>query len=433
MPVTDQIYEKLTNADDTRVCDDIPDGACDAVPQSFLLILLSYSLTKLGDAIANPKTTLAWIVTAVGAPAWTIGLLVPIRESGSMIPQLFLGSWVRGLSIRKWVWVGGSVGQGAAIAGIALTCFSLEGRAAGWAILVLITCFSLSRCLCSIAAKDVLGKTIPKPKRGQLNGWSASFAGLVSVGVGAYLMTPQQEGVDSHLLGLLLLATAGLWVLAAMLYARIAEQPGETQGGRSAADAFKSLRLLVDDATFRRFVIARALLMCSALSAPFYVSLTQSSHGNSGILLGAFIVASGIAGLVSAPVWGRFADTSSKTVMVTGALLTAGIGLFTAGLNLFNSTLSQQLYFLPAAYFVLSLAHSGVRVGRKTYVVNLGTGNQRTSYVSVGNTVIGVLLLIAGSVGALSPVIGPSGVIGLLALIGLAGALLTATLPDLET
>ena len=68
-----------------------------------------------------------------------------------------------------------------------------------------------------------------------------------------------------------------------------------------------------------------------------------------------------------------------------------------------------------------------MRVGRKTYVVDLATGNKRTDYVAISNTVIGVLLLLVGSVGALSPIIGNAGIIALLAFMGLAGALLGLT------
>ena len=94
--------------------------------------------------------------------------------------------------------------------------------------------------------------------------------------------------------------------------------------------------------------------------------------------------------------------------------------------------LSQTGWFLPVAYFVLSVAHSGVRVGRKTYVVDLATGNKRTDYVAISNTVIGVMLLLVGSVGALVPVFGNAGVIALLAFMGLAGALLGTRLPETQ-
>ena len=65
-----------------------------------------------------------------------------------------------------------------------------------------------------------------------------------------------------------------------------------------------------------------------------------------------------------------------------------------------------------------------MRVGRKTYVLDLASGNKRTAYVSVGNTLIGILLLLAGSLGLLTPVLGARGMVGLFGLMGLAGALM---------
>ena len=225
---------------------------------------------------------------------------------------------------------------------------------------------------------------------------------------------------------------AGPAGLAAAVYAGVPEPAGETGGARTAAEALGQLGLLAMDRPFRRFVLTRALLMCSALSAPFYVALAQQNGASTGWLLGSFVVASGLASLISAPLWGRFADRSSRRVMVAAALITSGIGLFTLVAARWLPDLLAAAWFLPLAYFVLSAAHSGVRVGRKTYVVNLAGGNKRTDYVAVSNSVIGVLLLVVGSVGMLTPLIGHDGVIGVLATMVLAGAMLEWTLPDTE-
>lgn len=430
MALADNLYDKLTDDDDARLCDDIPETACREAPRSFSLILLSSFLTKLGDAIASPKTTLAWVMTAVGAPSFFLGFLVPIRESGSMIPQLFIGSLIRRLAVRKWVWVAGSIAQSLCIVGIGLCAMFLNGDQAGWTILALIALFSLARGFSSVAAKDVLGKSIPKQKRGQLNGWSAGAAGLLTVGVGISLMLPAAARLAESWLSLLIIAAGLLWLIAAGTYAQISEYSGETGGGRNAIESLKRLTILITDRPFRCFVITRALLMCSALSAPFYIALAQSSYGSPTYLLGAFVTAAGVASLVSAPVWGRFADVSSKRVMILAALITSGVGIAAFLADVFLPGLSHTVWFLPLAYFGLSVAHSGIRVGRKTYVVNLASGNQRTDYVAISNTTIGVLLLVVGSVGALAPMIGNAGVIGLLALMGLGGAALGATLPD---
>lgn len=432
MALADNIFEKLANEEDARLCRDIDEKACRESPRNFVYLLASFFLTKLGDAIASPKTTLAWLTTAVGAPAFVLGLLVPIRESGSLIPQLFIGGIIRKLPVRKWVWVAGSAVQAVCIIGIGLVAFKLQGVAAGWAILGLITAFSLARGFCSVSSKDVLGKTIPKNTRGQLNGWSASAAGLLTVGVGVVLMLPVARLGETALIGALLVGAGCLWIAAAAVYALLKEHPGETGGGRSVLEALAKLRIFADDKPFRRFVITRALLMCSALSAPFYVALAQESRGSAAALLGAFVAAAGLASLLSAPFWGRFADQSSRRVMMAAAVLTAATGLTTFAVFHFLPELGRSTWFLPLAYFTLMIAHSGVRVGRKTYVVDLATGNQRTDYVAISNTVIGVLLLVVGSIGALAPVVGNTGIIGLLAIMGMAGALLATTLPEVQ-
>lgn len=433
MALTEDLYQKLTNEEEARLCRDIDEQACQESPRTFFYLLTSYFLTKLGDAIASPKTTLAWLTTAVGAPAFVLGWLVPIRESGSLIPQLFVGGIIRRLPIRKWVWVVGSVVQGGCVLGIGFVAFRLDGATAGWAILGLITLFSLARGFCSVSAKDVLGKTIPKRARGQLTGWSASAAGMVTIGIGIVLMLPASDLADTRLIGALFVGAGLLWVLAAAVYSLVVEYAGETGGGRSLVESLAKLNLLATDKAFRRFVMTRALLMCSALSAPFYVALAQSREGSAGVAtLGLFVAAAGLASLVSAPVWGRFADQSSRKVMVVAAVLTSAVGLVTFAADSLLPEIIRTTWFLPFAYFALSVAHSGVRVGRKTYVVDLATGNKRTDYVAISNSVIGVLLLLVGSVGALTPVIGNSGVIALLAFMGLAGAVLGTSLPETQ-
>lgn len=104
-PLTENIYDKLVNDEDARACDSIPDGACKEVPGNFLKTLITLFLTKLGDALVNPKITLPWLLQSLGAPMWMLGWLVPIRESGSMLPQLAIASAVRRMEVRKWMWV----------------------------------------------------------------------------------------------------------------------------------------------------------------------------------------------------------------------------------------------------------------------------------------------------------------------------------------
>lgn len=423
------LYRSLTDEEDARTCADIPDSACEVTPGNFFLLLLSYFLTKLGDAIASPKTVLAWLVTSLGAPAAVLALLVPVRESGALLPQLFIGGYVRALEQRKWTWAIGSVVQGIAVIGMGAVAVTLQGAAAGWTILGLLALFSLARAFCSVSSKDVIGKTIPKGRRGQMTGWSASIAGVVTVGFGLFLTFTEPDRFGLGMLSLALAAAGALWLLAAATYSIVREYRGATEGGAFAfPEAVRNLALLWRDPDFGRFVATRTLLLCSALSAPYYVALAQRELGSPGYLLGLFVIASGLASLLSAPVWGRFADRSSRHVMCAAALVTAGTGLAIYAIHAAVPGWLQAAWLLPSAYFLLMIAHSGVRVGRKTYLVDLAGGSKRTDYVSVSNTVIGIMLLVVGSLGMLTTVIGQAGVIALLAGMGLAAAALSMTL-----
>lgn len=429
----EDLYQNLVNEEDARVCKDIDEQACKVVPGNFLLQVLTQFLTKLGDAIANPKTVLAWLLAALAAPGVFTAFLVPVRESGSLIPQLVIASFVRRQAVRKWTFVLGSILQALAVLAMAAIAVTLNGSAAGFALLSALVVFSLSRGLCSVASKDVLGKTVPKTRRGRVSGWSAFLAGLITIGIGVVLLIDGQQSDDKTIYLVLLTVAGGLWLMAAASYGLIREFPGATAGGGNAlSEAVKRLGLLRSDPEFRRFVLARSLLLCSALSAPFFIMLAHQRTEGALMVLGLFVIADGVASLVSAPFWGRFADISSRRVMILAGSASAGVGLALVVLVNGIPALADRSWLYPLFFFLLMVAHSGVRLGRKTYIVDLAGGNKRTDYVAVSNSVIGAVLLLAGSVGALTTVLPISGIILILAAMGLAGAWLSSRLPETQ-
>nr|WP_320115648.1 MFS transporter [uncultured Desulfuromonas sp.] len=427
------IYRRLIVTSE-HDCPELSEQARRHVAGNFLLMLISRFLSKLADALANPKIVLPWVMETVHAPLYLLGFLVPIRESGSLIPQVLIAGYVRRLTIRKWVWVAGKMVEVGAMTAIALVAWLAEGNVAGWSILLLLILFSLARGFCSVASKDVTGKTIAKSARGQTNGWSASSAGLLTLLLGSGFLLTDGEDLSAGSVAALLGAAVVLWSLAALAFSRLREFPGDAEMTEAhlLKASWQRLALLGRDRPFRHFVITRSLLLCSALTAPYYVILAQKTYGSQPQLLGVFILASGAASVLSSPIWGRFSDRSSRRVMMAGAGMTLLLGMVVFVVDQVVPQWLASLWFLPGCYFLLSIAHQGVRIGRKTYVVNLGKGNQRTDYVAVSNTLIGVILLLLGFTGALTSFIGLSTLILLLSLMGGAGMLMARCLPDVE-
>ena len=138
--------------------------------------VIALAFTKTGDGLVDPKIILAWLMTYVGASAGLIGLLVPVREAGALLPQLFTAAKLRNFPIRKWWWVIGSLVQSMAVLMIALSGLFLTGQVAGIAIVEAVTVFALARSISSVSYKDVLGKTVIKNSRGVTTGTAASIA-----------------------------------------------------------------------------------------------------------------------------------------------------------------------------------------------------------------------------------------------------------------
>jgi predicted MFS family arabinose efflux permease len=420
--VTRDLYDLLTGDEDARVCRDIPDEACREQPRNFFIHIGSLVASKTGDRLSSPKLVLSWLFTTLGAPTFMLGLLVPLRESLSLLPQLFVASAIRRVGVRKWFWVGGSVAQGLAVIAMAAVALFLRGTVAGWCILGLLVVFSLARGVCSVAEKDVLGKTISKSRRGTVTGYASSAAGAATivVGLAALALEPNEQGL-ALFVGLLVMAGV-LWILAALVFSRLEEYSGATEGGGNAiTEALRQLHLIREDRDLRQFLIARTLLLSTALVAPFYVSVASEHSGGALTQFGAMLIATGAASFLSAPAWGRLADRSSRQVMAAAALLAAISGAVTAGLAR-TPELPHAAIAFAATYFLLNIAHAGVRVGRKTHLIDIATADNRASYVAVSNTFIG-LMLVAGSVfGGVASVAGPTSVILLLSAISLIAA-----------
>lgn len=434
---------------------EMPSEARENVARNGLQLVAAHTLQSSGDQTVKASTVLPWLFAALGVPSALTGLLVPIRESGSMLPQAFLTPLVLRVRHRKWIFVTGALIQAASVAAMAVTAALGHGLAAGIIILAALVVFSLGRCLGSIASKDVQGRTVPKGERGQINGLSTTASGLVAITLGLAIRFFGGEDLSPGQLAWLLAGGAALWVGVAFIYAAIREPAGESKNddGREGNDDgsnsddgsandrsdpgwfSQTVALLRDDKPFRNFVGVRSLLLVSSLSPPFIVTLSIQAGADSLAGLGGFIIASGLASLIGGRLFGRFADRSSKRLMSLGAGIASAIIIATVAIVALIDSAGEgwlgNLLFI-VSYFALTLMHTGVRVGRKTYVVDMAEGDQRTTYVAVSNSAMGLILLVVGAITSLLAILHVYWALIFLALMGLIGVFAGSRLPDVS-
>ena len=425
------LYELLTVDERARARKDIPEEAFRHQPRNFLTHVVSLAGTKLGDGLADPKLVLAWLLGALGAPAAAIGLLVPVRESLALLPQLLIAPRIRAVASRKWVWALGSAVQGVAVLAMGLIALSLDGTAAGWSIVGLLVIFALARSCCSVSYKDVLGKTVDKGQRGTATGTAGSIAASLGLLFGALLSLGILPLTTASITAVLLVAGA-VWIAAGASFSTLKEEAGTSDGVQGFSTALSQFSYLRTDPDLRRFLLTRGLLIATALSPPFMLALAGEGGERQIDALGPFVIASALAGMTGSYVWGRLADRSSRQVLMLAALIgavaTGGVAI-TAWLGLVTS--SWPL-IMPAALFVLMLAHQGVRLGRSTHLVDMANERSRAAYTALSNTIIGVVLLAGGVFGLIAQSIGYAGVLGLFAVMCLAAIATAASLREVQ-
>jgi len=224
-----------------------------------------------------------------------------------------------------------------------------------------------------------------------------------------------------------------LWLLAFSSFLAIVEPEGSTEGGGNALSvALRSLKLLIIDKPFQQYVISRFLLLSVALVIPFYVILVQQRLQGELSILGWLIIANGLASSLSAPLIGKLADRGSRNVMSGAALLAGVVGVVTWYVSSYYADLKFGVSSAVIVFFLITLSHGAVRLGRKVYLVDMANTDNRAQYVAVSNTVIGIAMLFGGIIGVIADVFDVQTVILILSVIALVAGFYIRRLPDVS-
>lgn len=397
-----QFYEFLVEEDEPKACKAIPDDACTNVPANFTLNVANGTLTKLAEKIISPNITLPWIMSFLGASSIAIGALVPIKDAGSLLPQLAVSGAIRKKAIRKYYWVFSALVQAICWLVAGLVLWFLKEDWISWVILGLLAIFSMASGVASVSFKDVIAKTIPKETRGQTLSYRNTFGSVLGLVAGVVLVFFIQSDADRQIYAGLFLIASLLWFVAAALFYKIAEQKGATEGGRTPLqETRKGFSLVKHDGDFRNFLVTRGLLMAVPLVQPFFVLVAKNQTDQNWSLLGWLIIVNGLAQVISSPFWGKLADQSATRLMRIAACISI-IAIGYALLFLVFPDWNLGFYAFMPVFFVNGVAYAGARLSRKTYLVDFAPKENRATYVSVANTVIGILTLVAAGLGTIT-------------------------------
>ncbi|MTI21516.1 MFS transporter [Fulvivirga sp. RKSG066] len=400
--IAEKTYDLITDDGETRACDAIAEEACQEAPGSFFKNAFNGFCTKLAEQLTSPGVVIPWVLSVLNASVGLSGLLVPIKNAGSLLPQLIVSAKIRAFAVRKYFWAGAGIMQGIMLALMAWVIYALDGNLAGYLIVAGLFIYSVASGVGSIAFKDVMGKTIPKGKRGRLLALRATGGGVLTVVAGLIFYFYFNENTSEIVYVGLFAIAAVLWWLAAALFASIDEKKGAQEGGRTPIQELKNgFTILKEDTNFRNFLITRALLMAIPLAQPFLILYAREILDASLQGLGLFVIVTGISNAVSSPFWGKFADKSSRGLMAVVAVLGIVTCLYAAFFEQLPDSW-QHIYAYAPVFFLIVMAHGGARLSRKTYLVDYAPKKERPLYVSLANTVIGIFTILTAGIGIIA-------------------------------
>ena len=404
--------------------------AFENVGRNFTLNVGNGTLTKLAEKIISPNLTLPWIMSSLGASAGIIGALVPVKDAGSLLPQLAVSGKIRNFQIRKKFWVMAAMLQAVCWLAAGLLLLFTSVSFISIILLGLLAIFSIASGVASVAYKDVTAKTIPKKIRGQMLSYRATFGGVLGLIAGAVLIFVIKENKNTAIYAYMFFTASLLWFLAALLFLAIQEEKEEAKQARNFFEEVKEgISLIKKDTGFRNFLFTRALLMAIPLLQPFYVLEAKQINTPHLNMLGYLIIINGLATVVSSPFWGKIADQSSTRLMRIASFISIAGGIYALGFYYFPQL--GFFAFLPV-FFINGIAYSGARLSRKTYLVNYAPESDRPTYISVASTFIGLFTVLAATFGIVAEIFGlPVQILFFVGLLALA-IFLSFKLPSVE-
>ena len=394
---------------------------------NFAAFLVDYICFGVAFTFINPSSVMPAFVRQLTESAPVIGLVGTVFNGGWLLPQLAVARLINDKPRKKPYMLAGLSGR-VAFWVTALALWAGLARHPTAMLVLFFICFGLfaaSDGFASVAWFDILARAIPLKQRGRLMGMGQVISGLAGIGVGALvgLILGRHPFPTNYAL---LFTLAGVMLIPSVIaLASIREPPPEDVALETNKRMQGSwLRLLATDPAFRRLVICRILVGMMGLATSFYVVHAADVLHLPQSVIGGFVVAQTLAGVVASIVMGLVSERwGPRYVARIGSAAAVTGPLFALAAHLAGGGWLAQAY--PFVYVSLGVVNSAWMLGFFNYLLEIAPEGMRPAYVGLGNTIMGVLTLAPMAGGWLLEATSYTTLFGVTAAIVAAGFLFT--------
>jgi hypothetical protein len=266
-------------------------------------------------------------------------------------------------------------------------------------MLVMVLVFRGVDGVSAVAWFDIISKTLPPNIRGRVLGWTQAGAFVLQFGASfavTWALSTAGPSFPSNYALLFGLASIGLLVSTVSLMF-IREPHGEVSNNVSGQMNMgaHARHILSHDAAFRQSSVARVLSGGIALAIPFYAVHAIKYLHLPADLLGVFLAAQTIGGVVSALITGAVSERYGSRIVIR---ITMCLALVPPVLGVLLNLIGPGGGALLTVGNILIFAAIGATdgsflLGFLQYIMEIAPAVERTAYTGLANTIGGVTVV----------------------------------------
>ena len=393
---------------------DISDHPGDAaeVKRNARLFILNGGLSESGYRFASSETVIPAFIQTLTGSSVMVGLSRALMRVGWAWPQVFISHFIEERPRKLPFLVGVQLIRGAFTVGIGIVLWSAAGVDATSLFVVFLAMYAVTTSMMgatNVPRMDVVGKIVPSRQRARVFAMTRLVGGGLAIGTGgviSYVLSEKSGFGFPGSYGVLFMIGGAVTGASALIFALIREPIEENRRKREPFRAYlmSGLRLLKDDANYRRLFALRYTWAAAEVGRSFYVPYAISNLGIAAVFVGLFVSVSQASSLLSNALWAWVAPRrGSRSLLVYGAYLLAlsvSIPILTPYLPVeyvrpltligIESAIRIDVLFFTLTFVFDAFASSSNYTGRTALVLDIAPPDRRPTYTSFMNT-FGVL------------------------------------------
>lgn len=386
----------------------IPQEAVQNSSRNYRLGVLSGVAFELYKVFLSTPLVMTWFLSELTHSNLIIGLLVPIDYGGWYFLQFVLSSYVQWQGYTLPIYRRMGAIRIPALGLLAVATFLIRDRTALLVtFMLLFTLHAVASGVAGLPFLDVVLKTVPPRRRGMYFGWRRFLGGILALAAGGLITWVLSDRFPLDFpANYALLFSLGFLVVTIYIgtFSLIDEPPGEINPGRSGiVQQFRrALRLARGDKDYARYLWIRMMIAVTGFATPFYTVYARRSLGAGEGMVGIYIMALTLSGLIANLICGligdRYGNRRLLRLMSVVSVLPPTLAIWIASGRVGGPS--------PSLWFALVFVSYGLQtsadiIGSYNYVMELAPSVERAIYIGFANGLAGLVFLLSPVAGAL--------------------------------